>query len=195
MLAVAARAWWTLVLRGVLAVVFGIIAWIWPGLTVGALVLLFGAYALVDGVFALVAAFSNRAEGRRLPLLLEGILGIGSGIAAVVWPGLTALALLYIIAAWALITGVFEILAAVELRREIENEWLLGLAGLASIVFGILLIVFPGSGALAVVWMIGTYAVLFGVLLIALGFRLRALADRLGSGRGGSRATGSAGAA
>lgn len=179
MLATVARSWWTLVLRGVLAVVFGVVAWVAPGLTIGALILLFGAYALVDGAFALVAAFSPGGERRRWPLVLEGILGIGAGIAAVVWPGLTALALLYVIAAWALITGLFEIMAAVELRREIDNEWLLGLAGLASIVFGLLLIVRPGAGALALTWLIGVYAVLFGVLLIALGFRLRGMADRV----------------
>lgn len=177
MLASVARTWWTLVLRGVLAIVFGVIAWIWPGLTLGALVFLFGAYALIDGVFALVAAASG-GERRRMPLLLEGVLGIVAGVIAVVWPGLTALALLYVIAAWAIVTGVLEIMAAVELRREIDNELLLGLAGLASIVFGVLLIIFPGSGALTVVWVIGAYAVLFGVLLIALGFRLRGLADR-----------------
>jgi uncharacterized membrane protein HdeD (DUF308 family) len=176
-LATLARYWWTLVLRGALAVLFGIAAWIWPDLTVRALVLLFGAYALVDGAFALVAAFSGGAGARRGALLLEGILGTVAGILTIVWPDLTATALLFFIAAWAIITGVFEIAAAIELRRQIEGEFLLGLAGVASILFGVLAFIFPAGGALAVVWMIGSYAILFGVVLIALGFRLRGAAD------------------
>ena len=188
MLDVVARNWWTLVLRGVLAVLFGVLAWVWPGLTLGVLVALFAAYALVDGVFALIAAFSGAGGERRLPLVLEGVLSIGAGVVAIAWPDLTTLALLYVIAAWAIITGLFEILAAVELRREIDNEWLLGLAGVGSIVFGILLVVFPGTGALALVWLIGVYAILFGVLLIALGFRLRSVAERRPSGRGSAGA-------
>ncbi|MDP9364296.1 MAG: DUF308 domain-containing protein [Chloroflexota bacterium] len=176
MLATLARSWWTLVLRGALAVLFGIVAWLFPDLTVGALVLLFGAYALVDGAFALVAAFSG-GGGRRGALLLEGILGIAAGVLTIIWPDLTATALLFFIAAWAIITGVFEIVAAIELRCQIEGELLLALAGVASILFGVLAFIFPTGGALAVVWMIGSYAILFGVVLIALGFRLRGAAD------------------
>ena len=179
MLAILARNWWALALRGVLAVLFGIMAWFWPDITLRVLVLLFGAYALVDGVFALIAAVSGASEGRRWTLLLEAVAGNAAGVLTVVWPDLTALALLYVIAAWAIITGVFEIIAAVELRRVIEGEWLLALGGLASILFGVLLIVFPGEGALALTWMIGTYAVIFGIVLIVLGLRLRDLADRL----------------
>jgi len=178
MLATVARSWWTLVLRGVLAIVFGVVAWLLPDTALRALIVVFAAYALVDGVFALIAAFGRGGEERRLPLILEGVLGIGAGIVALVWPGLTTLALLYVIAAWAIVTGVFEIIAAVELRREIDNEWFLGLAGAASILFGVLAIIFPGTGALAVVWMIASYAIIFGVLLIALGFRLRGMGER-----------------
>ena len=143
----------------------------------GALVLLFGAYALVDGAFALVAVFSGGAGGRRGGLLLEGILGIAAGVLTIIWPDLTATALLFFIAAWATVTGVFEIAAAIELRRQIEGEVLLALAGVASILFGVLAFIFPAGGALAVVWMIGSYAILFGVVLIALGLRLRGAAD------------------
>jgi uncharacterized membrane protein HdeD (DUF308 family) len=168
------RNWWVLVLRGVLAVVFGILAWVWPGLTVVVLVALFGAFAAVDGIFALVAAF--RAHERRRewwPFAVEGVAGIGLGILAFFWPDVTALALLILIAAWAIVTGIFEIAAAIRLRKVIRGELLLGLAGAASIVFGILVLVFPGAGAVAVVWAIGIYAIFFGVLLIAPGIRLR----------------------
>lgn len=171
-----ARSWWILVVRGVLAVAFGVLAFVWPGLALEALVVLFGAFALVDGVFAIAAAVrAARRERTWWPLVVEGVSGIALGIVAFVWPGITALALLYVIAAWAIVTGVFEIAAAIRLRREIEGEWLLGLAGAASMVFGVLVVIFPGSGAVAIVWAIAAYAVLFGVLLIALGLRLRGL--------------------
>ena len=182
MLATLARNWWVFVLRGVLAILFGIAAWVWPGLTLTALVYLFGAYALVDGVFAVVAGIASRGENRRWwAELLVGVAGIVLGILTFAWPGVTALALLYLIAAWALVTGVFEIVAAIQLRAVIENEWLLGLGGLASVLFGVLLIVFPGAGALGLLWLIAAYAVLFGVLVIALGFRLRGMRDDVGT--------------
>ncbi|HJV04658.1 MAG TPA: DUF308 domain-containing protein, partial [Actinomycetota bacterium] len=117
----------------------------------------------------------RRAQQRRewWPLVLEGVAGIGIAIITVIWPGVTALALLYLIAAWALVTGVMEIVAAIRLRKVIRGEFFLGLAGVASIAFGIIAILFPGEGALALVWLIGSYAILFGILLIALGIRLR----------------------
>jgi uncharacterized membrane protein HdeD (DUF308 family) len=175
-----ARNWWALVLRGALAVIFGILAIVFPDITVGALVILFGAFALVDGVFAIVAAI-RAAERKRSwgALVLEGIAGIALGILTFVWPDVTAFALLYLIAAWAFITGVFEIAAAIRLRREITGEFWLGLAGVASIAFAILVVIFPGSGAVAIVWVIGIYAILFGALLIGLGLRLRGLGRRL----------------
>jgi uncharacterized membrane protein HdeD (DUF308 family) len=173
-LVILARNWWALVLRGVLAVIFGILAIVFPGITVEALVILFGAFALVDGVFAIVAAV-RAAERKRSwgALVLEGIAGIALGILTFFWPGVTAFALLYLIAAWAFITGVFEIAAAIRLRREITGEFWLGLAGVASIAFALLVVIFPGSGAVAIVWAIGVYAILFGALLIGLGLRLR----------------------
>jgi len=176
MLYILARNWWAIALRGLFAVLFGIAAFVWPGLTLAALVILWGAYALVDGIFNLVAAL--RAAQKKMtwwPLVLEGILGIAAGVVAFLWPGITALALLYLIAAWAILTGIVEIIAAVRLRHAISGEWMLGLAGLLSIVFGVILIAAPGAGALAVIWMIGAYAVVFGIVLIALGFRLRGL--------------------
>ena len=170
------RNWWALALRGVAAVLFGVVAWVWPDLTVTVLVALFGAYALVDGVFAIVAAIrAAERQARWGPLLFEGVLGIVAGIVALVWPDLTELALLYFIAAWAIVTGVFEIVAAVRLRREIRGELFLGLAGVASVLFGLLLIAFPGDGAVALVWLIGSYAVIVGILLLVLAFRLRGL--------------------
>ncbi len=171
---ILARNWWAIALRGLFAVLFGVAAFVWPGITLVVLVLLWGAYALVDGIFALVAAV--RAAERRgtwWPLVLEGILGIVAGVLTFIWPGITALVLLYLIAAWAILTGIAEIVAAVRLRRVLTGEWLLGLAGVVSIIFGVLLIVFPGAGALAVIWLIGAYALVFGIVLIVLGFRLR----------------------
>jgi uncharacterized membrane protein HdeD (DUF308 family) len=179
MVVVLARNWWALALRGLAAVLFGIMAFAWPGMTLGVLVLLYGAYALVDGVLAIIAAVAGRTSG--MPwwaLLLEGVLGITVGILTFAWPGITALVLLYLIAAWAVATGVFEVVAAIRLRREIRGEWLLALSGIISVLFGIALVINPVGGALAVVWLIGAYAIAFGVLLIALGFRLRGVAKR-----------------
>jgi uncharacterized membrane protein HdeD (DUF308 family) len=175
-----ARYWWAVALRGLLAVLFGLAAFLWPGITLVSLVLLFGAYALVDGIFAIVAAFRAREWW---PLLLEGVAGIAAGVATFLWPGITALALLYLIAAWAIITGILEIVAAIRLRRVIENEWWLALGGVASIILGVVMVAAPGAGALGLVWAIGAYALLFGVIMIALGFRLRGLRDRVDAER------------
>jgi uncharacterized membrane protein HdeD (DUF308 family) len=175
MLAQLARNWWILVLRGITAVIFGCLAFVWPSITLTVLVLFFGAYALVDGVFAIAAALSGRGGHERWwMLLLEGITGVAVGILTFLWPAITEVVLLFLIAAWALVTGFIEIIAAIRLRKEMTGEWLLFLSGVASVIFGVLLFASPGTGALAVVWVIGVYALLFGVLLIGLGFRLRA---------------------
>jgi uncharacterized membrane protein HdeD (DUF308 family) len=177
MLDVLTRYWWAVALRGALAVLFGVVALVWPGVTIIVLVTLFGAYALVDGVIALgTAVFGGSQPARRRGwLIFEAVTGIAAGVITFVWPGITALALLMVIAAWAVITGVVEIVAAVRLRRELEGEWLLALSGAASIVFGLLLVIRPSAGALAVVWIIGAYAIVFGAVLITLGVRLRKL--------------------
>ena len=175
------RIWWILAVRGAVAVIFGLLALIWPEITLLALVLVFGAYAFVDGLFALVAAFRGRqlAGGSRGWLVLEGLLGIGAGIVALIWPDITALALLWVIAFWAVLTGALEIVAAVRLRRVLDNEWMLIVAGALSILFGLILIVFPGEGAVGLVWLIGIYAIVFGIVLLGLALRLRGLGRRL----------------
>jgi uncharacterized membrane protein HdeD (DUF308 family) len=167
-----ARHWWVVGLRGLAAILFGILAFIWPGMTLAVLVLLFGAYALVDGILDIIVAFRGDAS-HRVMLLIEGIVGILAGLGAFFWPGITALVLLYIIAFWAIITGVLEIVEAVRLRRVIHNEWALIVGGVLSVLFGILLVASPGSGALAVVFIIGAYAIIFGIALLGLAWRLR----------------------
>ena len=181
MLGNLARAWHWVVLRGVFAVLFGIFAFIWPGITLAALVLVWGAYAIADGVMALIAAFTMHEEGKPMAsLVIVGILGIAAGVVTFLWPGMTALVLLLFIASWAVLMGVFQIAAAIRLRKHIEHEWLLALSGVVSILFGVrLMFLQPVVGALAVVWLIGGFAILFGILLIALGFRLKGLANRI----------------
>ncbi len=171
---VLVRTWWLVALRGALNVLFGVLALLWPGITFVVLVLLFGAYALVNGIIALGSVLFGRTwAGRRWPLVLEGVVGIGVGLVTLFFPGITAAALLALVAIWALASGVFEIVEAIRLRREIEGEWLLGLAGALSVVFGVLVLLFPTAGAVTLAWLIGGYAVVFGVVLVALGFRLR----------------------
>ncbi len=176
MLQALAQNWWAIVVRGVFAVLFGLAAFVWPGLTLTVLVLLYGAYALVDGVLAVIWSLAGRHPGA-FPwgVLLAGVAGIFFGVITFLWPGLTALALLYLIAAWAIVRGVFEVVAAVHLRREIEGEWLLALSGILSVLLGIVLILAPGAGALAVIWWVGATALVFGVLMILLGLRLKGL--------------------
>ena len=169
------RYWWVLLLRGIVAIVFGVLAFVWPGITLASLVLVFGAYALVDGVFAIVGAIRGGGREPWWLLVLEGLVGIGIGVLTLFAPGITALALLFYIAIWAIATGVLEIGAAIALRKEIEGEWLLALGGLASVGFGALLVARPGEGALAVLWIIGAYALVFGALLVLLSFRARKL--------------------
>jgi uncharacterized membrane protein HdeD (DUF308 family) len=178
MLDVLARYWWLVALRGALALLFGVLALVWPAITIGVLVLLFGAYAFVDGAFALGTAIFGgaRAEGRRTWLVVEGVAGILAGLVTFFWPAITALALLWLIAAWALVTGVLEIVTAIRLRRELTGEWLLALTGVLSVIFGIVLLVRPGAGALALIWVIGIYAIAFGAALLFLAFRLRRIA-------------------
>ena len=168
--------WWALVLRGVAAVIFGVLTFVWPGITLTVLVFLWGAYALVDGAFAIVAGIRAPKEFKRWwVLLIEGVLGVLAGLIAFAMPGITALVLLLLIAAWAIVTGIVEIVAAIQLRKQIKGEWLLALTGIFSVLFGLALLFNPAAGALTVVWLIGAYSIIFGVLLMVLGFRLRSL--------------------
>jgi uncharacterized membrane protein HdeD (DUF308 family) len=168
------RNWWLVLLRGIVSILFGIAAFTWPGITVLALALLFGAYALADGVLALIAAVSG--SERSTPawwLALVGVLGIAAGITAFLWPGITAFALVLVIGSWALLIGIFEIVGAIRLRHEIDNEWWLIAAGILSVLFGLAVLLSPGAGALAIVWVIAAYAIIAGALMIAFSFRLR----------------------
>jgi uncharacterized membrane protein HdeD (DUF308 family) len=176
--AVLARNWWLVALRGVAAIVFGILTFVTPGITLAVLIVFFGAYALVDGLANILAVFRRRDDERPWwALLAEGIVSVGAGIVAFAWPGLTALTLVYLIGVWAIITGALEIAAAIRLRQEIEGETWLILSGALSIVFGVLVMFAPGAGALAVVLYIGAYAIVFGALLLAVAVRLRRLRE------------------
>jgi uncharacterized membrane protein HdeD (DUF308 family) len=180
MLRTLATNWWAIVLRGVAAVLFGLCAFAWPGITLAILVTLYGAYALVEGALAVAGAVMGRRAGP-FPwgVLLAGLAGVAIGVITFMSPGITAIALVYLIAAWAVLRGVFEIIAAIQLRKEIENEWLLGLSGLLSVVLGLWLFAAPGAGAIAVLWWIGAFAIVFGVVEIILGFRLKGLKERV----------------
>jgi uncharacterized membrane protein HdeD (DUF308 family) len=166
-----ARNWWVLLIRGILAVLFAIMAFTVPGLTLVTLVLLYGVYALADGLTALFVGGSSRSWS----LVLAGVIGVIVGIGTFIVPGITAVALLYLIAAWAFVRGIFEVVTAIELRKEIRHEWLLIIAGVFSIMFGLALIANPVAGALAVVSIIGAYAFVFGLMMIVLSFRLRSM--------------------
>lgn len=172
---VLTKNWWAVLIRGVAGIIFGILAFVMPVATLAALVLLFGAYALVDGIFNVVAAATGRGARPWWALLLGGLVGIAAGLVTFFWPGLTAVALAYLIAIWAVVIGVLEIVAAVRLRKEIRNEWLLGLSGALAVLFGVLMIAAPGAGALAMVLFIGAYALVYGAMLVFLAFRLRGL--------------------
>ncbi len=168
------RHWWMLALRGLFAIIFGILAFVLPGMTLLTLVFLFGAYAIANGIFALIHAFSApKGHPHVGELIFTGIISIAAGVLAFVWPGITALSLVLLIAAWAIVNGVFEIATAIRLRRVIAHEWLLALAGVLSVLLGIVIMLQPGAGALALVWWIGGFAIAFGVLLVALAFRVR----------------------
>ena len=177
MLRALAKNWWVFVLRGVLGILFGVMAYMWPGITLVSLVLLFGAYALVDGVFAVVGALTGRKEQEDwILMLLLGVVGIAVGILTYRSPGITALALLMYIAAWAFAKGVLEIVTAIKIRKEVEGEWALALSGALSVLFALFLLWNPGAGALGVIWVIAFYAIVFGVLSILFGFKIKKFA-------------------
>lgn len=168
------RNWWAVLLRGLAGIAFGLVTLIAPGISIAALIILFGAYALIDGLLAILSAVRRRGTHHRWRLLvLEGVVGVGAAVVTVLWPGLTALSLLFIIAGWAIVTGVLEISSAIVLRKQITGEWLLVLSGVASVVFGVVLFLFPAAGAVAIALLIGSYALVFGVILVGLALRLR----------------------
>lgn len=173
---ILSRNWWILLLRGLVAIAFGVLAWLQPGISLAALVLIFSAFTMADGILKAWTAISGRKEHEHWwVMLLGGLVGIGVGILAFIVPGITALVLLLYIAAWAIATGVLEIADAIRLRKEVKGEWLLFLDGFASVVFGLLLISQPRAGALALLWLIATYAVILGFILVMLAFKMRAL--------------------
>ena len=172
-----AKNWWLLLLRGIAAIVFGVLAFAWPGITIVSLVIVYGAYALVDGLFSIYAAIAGGNTAPRWWLAIVGIAGVLAGIISFVNPVLVGLWLLMLIAAWAIVSGVFEIIGAIRLRKEIDNEWMLILHGVISVLFGLLLFASPVSGAIGMIWVIGAYAIAGGIILCALAFRLKKHAD------------------
>lgn len=177
MLTMLSKNWWMLAVRGIAAILLGVFTILFPTIAIESLVLIFGAYALVDGVFAVISALQHRTQTNWWLHLLEGALGIVAGIVVFTYPIFSSIAaalfVLYVVAFWSITTGIMEIGSAIELRKQIDNEWLLGLSGVLSLGFGILLILFPGSGILTLLWLLGVYAVAFGVVLVVLAFRLR----------------------
>lgn len=172
---VVVGSWWSFAIRGIVAIFFGLLCFILPGMALLTLICMYGIFVLADGILRIIAAF-RRSGSRQRPwwaLLIGGVLSITAGLIAFFSPGMTAIALLYLIAAWALVTGCFEIVAAIRLRKQIDNEWILVLSGVVSILFGAVLLIFPGAGALAMVWWIGIYATISGMLMISLGIKLR----------------------
>jgi uncharacterized membrane protein HdeD (DUF308 family) len=176
MLSSMTRNWWVLAARGTLAVIFGVAAFAWPNLTFEALVYLFGIYALLDGITVLSFGLVAAGDGARWwPLVLSGIVGIAAGVLTFARPDAVGLALVYVVGAWAIVTGVLQIGAAIQLRDVVSGEWLMGLSGVLSIIFGVLVLAQPAAGALALVYLFGLYVVLIGISQIALGFRLRGI--------------------
>jgi uncharacterized membrane protein HdeD (DUF308 family) len=190
MLAVLQANWWVLVLRGVLAIVFGIVAFAFPGLTLAILVAFVGAYFLVDGAAMLIALVRGDPIARRSAwsVGIMGVLGIVAGIVAFIWPEITALSLLFVTAAWAIVMGAFQVVAAISLRKEIEGEFWMALGGIISIVFGAFLVINPGAGLLSLTWLVGLWAIMFGVANLILGWRLRERHQRTSGAQGAAGA-------
>ena len=173
---VLTQHWWVVLLRGVLAILFGVMAYAWPGVTLAVLVLFWGAYALTDGIFEVIAG----VRGKWGALTLLGVLGIAAGIVTFVWPGITAITLVWVFAFWAIVAGVLQVSAAIRLRREIQGEWLWILSGVCTALLGVLLLLYPGAGALSIIWLIAGLAVVWGILLVMLAFKLKGLGARTG---------------
>ncbi len=171
--------WWLLVLRGVAAVLFGVLAFVYPGMTAQVLVILFGAYALVNGLFTLgLAIRAPKGTPGTGTLVLLALTGIAAGTVTFFYPGITAISLLAVIATWAILTGIFEIVVAIKLRQALSNEWMLILSGVLSVVFGVLVIAKPSAGALSIIWLIGIYAILYGILMLTVAFKIKGVVSQ-----------------
>jgi uncharacterized membrane protein HdeD (DUF308 family) len=161
--------WWAVLLRGIAAIVFGVLAFAWPGLTIALLVLIWGAYALIDGVFSLIAGIRAKYG----TLIFLGILGIAAGLVTFLWPGVTAITLVWIIAFWAIFAGVMQIAAAIRLRKEVQGEWVMILSGICTVALGALLMLYPGAGAVSIAWLIASFAAAWGILLVIVALKLK----------------------
>jgi uncharacterized membrane protein HdeD (DUF308 family) len=170
-----AEHWWVVLLRGVLAILFGVLAYSWPGLTALILVTIWGAYALIDGIVGVVAGI----RGKWGSLVVIGLIGIAAGIVAFLWPGLTAITLLWVIAFWAIVAGVLQIAAAIRLRKEVQGEWLWILSGILTVALGVLFFLYPGAGILSVTWLVAALAIVWGILLVMLSFKLKGMKGKL----------------
>ena len=176
MIAILRQNWWTLALRGIIAILFGVCAFVWPLATALAFVILLAAFAFVEGVFAFIGAFSWAITGsQRLLLVVLGLLGLGVGVTAVMYPGITAVVIVALVAWWAIVSGVIQFVVAIEMRKVIENDWLLVLGALLSILFGILLLWRPLAAVLTLSWLFGIYALLYGIMMLSLAFRVKSL--------------------
>jgi uncharacterized membrane protein HdeD (DUF308 family) len=187
MIRAISKYWWVFTLRGLIAIAFGLAALLWPALTLGVMVLLFGLFALFEGLLAILTSFGKGDEKGGWTLLIEGLAGIlvcvivllGASIGSLLWPRVAAVMLVFYIAGWAILAGIFKIITAIRIRREIKGEWMLGLSGLISILVGLILIFRPGAGILAVAWLIGLFAIILGIFLTLLGLKLRGMGYHL----------------
>jgi uncharacterized membrane protein HdeD (DUF308 family) len=175
-----AERWWLFLLKGIAAIIFGVLAFIWPGMTLLTLVLLYGIFALTDGALALIGAIRGSEYASRWWLAIVGLLGIAAGAIALLWPGISGMALLICIAIWAIATGIMQIVGAISMRHQIDDEWLLIAGGALSVIFGGLLLTRPGAGAVAVAYVIAAYAIMYGVLMVMLALRLHKLESATG---------------
>jgi uncharacterized membrane protein HdeD (DUF308 family) len=172
-----ARNWWLILIRGVCAMIFGLLTLLWPGLSLITLVILYGVFVLLDGVLAISAAIVGGALADRWWLALVGLFGVAAGVVTLLWPGITGLVLLFFIAGWAIAAGIFQIIGAIRLRKEIENEWWLVASGVISVLFGALILIHPGAGALGLAFLIAWFAILYGALLTGFALHLRKHAE------------------
>jgi uncharacterized membrane protein HdeD (DUF308 family) len=187
MIKTVSKYWWVFTLRGIIAIAFGLAALLWPALTLGIMVLLFGLFALLEGLLTVVTSFGEGDEKGGWTLLLEGVVGLlvcvivllGSSIGSMLFPKVAAVMLVFYIAGWAILSGLFKIITAFRIRSEVKGEWLLGLNGLVSIVVGVILIRWPGTGVLAVAWLIGMLAIIVGIFQLLLGLKLRKIGSSL----------------